>query len=269
MSEEKICFVISPIGQEQSETRKRSDQIFKYVIHPVTAQHGYKAIRADHISNPGVITTQIVEKILNSPLVVADLTDHNPNVLYELALRHAIRKPVVQMIQAGQSLPFDIAAQRTIQVDHKDLDSISSAKEELSRQIIAVEKDPTQVDSPVSLALDLNVLKRSSKPIDSALLEMVSMLQEIKLELRHLTQIVPRKPLIAGRFLQSRILQQDSSSESMSEQERLLKIATLEEHINQLKKDIETKTFKLWKTARKGETGDNETQSDEGEKEGC
>lgn len=186
MSKEKICFVIAPIGSEASEIRKRSDQVFKHVIEPIAAKHGYKAIRADQMSQPGSITTQIVEQILNASLVVADLTGHNANVLYELAIRHVVRKPVVQLIQKEEGLPFDVAAQRTIQIDHKDLDSVEAAKLELSKQITSVEKDPTQVDSPISVAVDLSALRSSTKPVDSTLLEIVSLLRDIRAEQQQL-----------------------------------------------------------------------------------
>lgn len=90
MTEEKKCFVVSPIGQLGSEIRKRSDQIFKYVIAPCVNTFKYKPVRADDISEPGIITNQIIQYIIDSPLVVADLTSYNPKVFYELAIRHAI-----------------------------------------------------------------------------------------------------------------------------------------------------------------------------------
>ena len=192
MSKEKICFVIAPIGADGSDIRKRSDQIFKHVIDPTATQHGYKSVRADQLSLPGSITTQIVEQIVNASLVVADLTGHNANVLYELAIRHVVRKPVVQIIQKNEGLPFDVAAQRTIQIDHRDLDSVEAAKVELSRQITSVEKDPTQVDSPISVAMDLGVLRSSTKPVDSTLVEIVSLLQEIKSEQQRVRSVVGR-----------------------------------------------------------------------------
>ena len=186
MSKEKICFVIAPIGSEASEIRKRSDQVFKHVIEPIAAQHGYKAIMAHQMSQPGSITTQIVDQILTAALVVADLTGHNANVLYELAIRHVVRKPVVQLIQKEEGLPFDVAAQRTIQIDHRDLDSVEAAKQELSKQITSVEKDPTQVDSPISVAIDISALRSSAKPVDSTLVEIVSLLREIRTEQKQL-----------------------------------------------------------------------------------
>jgi hypothetical protein len=88
---DKTAFIIAPIGDEKSETRKRSDQILKYIIEPVVSDLGFEPVRADKIAKPGMITTQIIEHIISDALVIADLTDHNPNVMYELALRHAIK----------------------------------------------------------------------------------------------------------------------------------------------------------------------------------
>jgi hypothetical protein len=137
MAERPICFVISPIGKEGSEARGRADKVLKHVITPVADECGYEAIRADKISEPGMITTQVINHILNDPLVVADLTGHNANVFYELAVRHATRKPYLQIIQKGEPIPSDVAGMRTIDLDHTDLESVAIAKEEIERQIIS------------------------------------------------------------------------------------------------------------------------------------
>ena len=87
------CFVISPIGEDASDTRKRSDQILDHVFRPAAKQAGYEdAVRADEIDRPGIITSQIIEKLVLSPVVLADLTERNANVFYELSLRHALRE---------------------------------------------------------------------------------------------------------------------------------------------------------------------------------
>ena len=133
MGQKKECFVICPIGEEESQTRKRSNQLLRHLFEPVTNKCGYQVTRADKISQPGIITRQIIERIIESPLVIADLTDHNPNVLYEVALRHVIREPLVQVIQKGQLLPFDIAATRVIHVDYPDPDSMEEAKNRIGK----------------------------------------------------------------------------------------------------------------------------------------
>jgi len=88
----KTCLVLAPIGSDGSDIRRRSDDVLKFIIKPVTVDCGYKAIRADEISEPGIITHQIIQHILEDDLVIADLTDGNPNVFYELALRVVIQK---------------------------------------------------------------------------------------------------------------------------------------------------------------------------------
>ena len=164
MLEPKTCFVIAPIGEPNSDTRKRSDQVLRHVIKPAVSQVGYEPIRADHIDKPGLITNQVIQHIVSDPLVVADLTEHNPNVFYELAVRHTLRLPLVQIIGVKDSIPFDVASARTIQVDHNDLDSVNTAIGEIVRQIRALEADPSGFDTPISAALDLLIPRPSPKP---------------------------------------------------------------------------------------------------------
>ncbi len=181
MSDRKRCFVIAPIGDEGSETRERSDQILKYVITPVAEECGYETpIRADQISEPGIITSQVIERIMEDELVIADLTGHNPNVFYELALRHAIGKPVVQMIANDEKIPFDLITQRTIHLDHHDLPSVESAKTELIKQIRAVETDPSKVDTPLSNAMQIAALRTSDNPLEKSNAEIIEMLLDIR-----------------------------------------------------------------------------------------
>jgi hypothetical protein len=61
------------------------------IVAPAAEACGYDTIRADQIAKPGIITSQVIQHLLDDPLVVADLTGWNPNVFYELAIRHAIR----------------------------------------------------------------------------------------------------------------------------------------------------------------------------------
>lgn len=176
----KICFVIAPIGEESSPERKRSDQILEHIIDPVAVSCGYTTLRADKISEPGIITTQVIQHIIDDPLVVADLTGRNPNVFYELALRHALKKPTVQLISDAESIPFDVAAARTIRLDHTDLDSVAACRAELAKQIKATEENPSLVDNPISQAVELKSLKQSGDPIEKSNAEIISMLRDVR-----------------------------------------------------------------------------------------
>ena len=159
----KTCFVIAPIGEQDSDTRKRADQVLQYIIRPAVESCGYKAVRADEIPKPGIITSQIIQLVADAPLVVADLTERNPNVFYELAIRHMTRKPLVQIISEDEKLPFDIASMRTIWVDHQDLDSVENAKIEITRQIKSLEADSSSLENPISVAVDIPLLRQKEK----------------------------------------------------------------------------------------------------------
>ncbi|MGR3309481.1 MAG: hypothetical protein ACUZ77_01795 [Candidatus Brocadiales bacterium] len=151
-----------------------------HIITPAAKECGYETIRADKISEPGMITSQVIQHLVDDPLVIADLTGRNPNVFYELAVRHAVKKPCIQVIQMGEPIPFDVAQSRAIQVDHQDLDSAARCREELVKQIHSVEKDPTDVDTPISVAIDLQSLRQSENPLEKSSAEIISMLQDLR-----------------------------------------------------------------------------------------
>jgi hypothetical protein len=155
------CFIICPLGDIDSDTRKRSDTILKHIFQPVLDANHYKAIRADQVPKVGIITSQIINLIIESELVIADLTDSNPNVFYELAIRHVIKKPYIQVITKGQKIPFDLSAIRTIEFDLTDLDNVEYAKNELKKQILEIRKGHVP-DSPVSVASSARILQSDS-----------------------------------------------------------------------------------------------------------
>jgi hypothetical protein len=152
---QSICFYITPIGGEDSEQRKHSDFFMEYVIAPALKEFNLKLIRADQIGKPGMIGKQVLEHILNARLVIADLSFHNPNVFYELCLRHATRQPTVQVIRASENIPFDIDQYRTVKIDTSDvyglLPKLQTYISEIANQVRMALKDPDSVDSPVSI----------------------------------------------------------------------------------------------------------------------
>lgn len=147
----KTCFIISPIGEEDSETRRKANQVLKFIISPVFEETDYEIIRADNIEKTGIITNQIIMHVLNADIVIADLSNKNPNVFYELALRHAARKPLIQIISKGEKIPFDVSAMRTIMYT-LDLEGAERAKDEITAFLRSMPKH--QIESPVSIAVD-------------------------------------------------------------------------------------------------------------------
>lgn len=132
------CFFIAPIGEDDSEIRKRSDEIRDWVVKPAArAAADLRTVRADDVGEPGQITAQAVQHCLKAKAAVADLTEGNPNVYYELSVRHGAQLPVVLIAEVGTKLPFDISQSRVIFFDHASLSSAGKAKEELQTQIEA------------------------------------------------------------------------------------------------------------------------------------
>jgi hypothetical protein len=149
------CFYITPIGETESDTRKHSNLFLENIVGPAIETIGLSVVRADQIDKPGVISRQTIEYILRSRLVVADLSFSNANVFYELALRHAARLPVVQIIQHGDPIPFDINQMRTIIIDNRDiytlLPNVELYKSEIASQARRALEAGTEVDTPVSI----------------------------------------------------------------------------------------------------------------------
>jgi hypothetical protein len=112
---------MSPIGEDTSEQRQHSDLFLNHLVEPALQEFGLKVVRADLIGESGMITSQILEHILKAKLVIADLSFQNPNVFYELAIRHACRLPIVQIIRKSDKIPFDVDQVRTIQIDNSGI----------------------------------------------------------------------------------------------------------------------------------------------------
>lgn len=129
------CFVISPIGEEGSEIRKRADQVYKYIISPVCEECGFEAIRVDKVNQSDSITQTIIDYIKESELVVADITGHNPNAFYEMGYRASIGKPMIHLKEKSEKIPFDIAGIRAFDYELSDLDSVAEVKARLTKTI--------------------------------------------------------------------------------------------------------------------------------------
>lgn len=152
---EAVCFYVTPIGEEGSEHRKHADLFLGSIVEPALEQSQLKLVRADGIDKPGTITKQIIEYLIKSRLVIVDLSFHNPNVFYELAIRHAARLPVVQIIRAADRIPFDVSQSRTIRIDTTDIYSLVPRleiyKSEIANQVRRALEDPDAVDNPISI----------------------------------------------------------------------------------------------------------------------
>lgn len=154
----KTCFLITPLGDEDSKIRRDTSGLIDSIISPVLEDLDIILSVAHKISIPGSITHQIIEHLLEDDLVIANLTGLNPNVMYELAIRHAKRLPVVSIAEIGTKLPFDLAEERTIFYKN-DMAGIISLKDNLKESIVTALK--VIPDNPIYRVINSTLIKES------------------------------------------------------------------------------------------------------------
>lgn len=154
---DRTCFYITPIGSEGSEQRMHADLFMGSIVEPALNELGFKIVRSDTINTAGMITSQIIEHLVKAKLVVADLSYHNPNVFYELSLRHSLGKPIIHLIRSADTIPFDIHSFRTIRIDDSSIYSfvpqIESYKAAVSAQARQLLDSTDPVDNPITAFL--------------------------------------------------------------------------------------------------------------------
>jgi nucleoside 2-deoxyribosyltransferase len=148
----KSCFMITPIGQAGSQIRRHADWVFKFAVEPVAKEMGYVATRADLIADPLMINDSVFQAIMEADVCIADLSFLNPNVFYELGVRHALVKPVIHIAHEETALPFDNAGYRTIMFDLGEHGSMVLLREAISNQIATIEQDGFKLSNPLTHA---------------------------------------------------------------------------------------------------------------------
>jgi tetratricopeptide (TPR) repeat protein len=146
------CFVIMPILREGTPEHVHFRNLYDVAIKPTLTAMGYEVKRADEVQDGGSITKDIVLRLAEADLVVADLTDLNPNVFYELGVRHVFRRSGTVIIaddSRTKSVPFDLNVYRVLWY-RGDLSSL----DELRRELEAFAKQQAQahvdhIDNPV------------------------------------------------------------------------------------------------------------------------
>lgn len=130
-----------PYGRTKDE-QKWFRGWFEVVVEPAVNESGYEPVLAATQERPNAINDEIRAHLALDPMVVVDLggaspdEPPNPNVMYELGIRHAFGLPMVIMAWEGQSLPFDIANQRAI-VGGRDLVDLGQTRKKLKTFIKA------------------------------------------------------------------------------------------------------------------------------------
>lgn len=179
----KTCFVIMPIGADDIYRiyLNRYETVIKPAVEGVLndGRRAFDAIRADFISSTGSINRTVLRHLYQADVVIADLTDLNPNVFYELGVRHALRHGTILVALKGSRPPFDVGDLRLIQYEDK-LGGERTTIPEIQRMLRAL-SDSKPDDSPVFQAVP--ELGSAARPTAEAEARISALEAEIK-ELR-------------------------------------------------------------------------------------
>jgi hypothetical protein len=127
---EQYAFVIMQVGAKGTPDRKRADDIFNFVISPVLLEVNLEPYRSDLDPTPGQINTQMLRRLVEARIVIADLTGRNPNVFYEFGIVHSFARPVIALVDSASSLPFDAHDERVIELgEHAEVLGVGQAEE--------------------------------------------------------------------------------------------------------------------------------------------
>jgi hypothetical protein len=132
------CFVVMPFAEPLGT-------YYASVYEPAIKKAGLTPVRADNeIYGTGKIIDQIWSAISSAKVLLAELTKRNPNVLYELGLAHALRKPVVLVSSNEEDVPFDVKHVRVIYYDVNDPFWGSKLIDKVAENILSALKNPNE-----------------------------------------------------------------------------------------------------------------------------
>jgi tetratricopeptide (TPR) repeat protein len=149
-----LCFVLMPFGKKMDSAGRVTnfDSVYAKIIAPAVERAGLEPIRADEEKIGGTIHKPMFERLMLCHYAVADITGANPNVFYELGIRHAMRpRSTVIVFGEGTVLPFDIALVRGIAYKTDGAGEPVDAEATLdliAKQLIAARGNPHD-DSPI------------------------------------------------------------------------------------------------------------------------
>lgn len=160
--DKKCCFVIMPFGKrlDNANIEVNFDEVYEKFIKPTVEGAGLNCIRCDKVDEAGNIHKRMFQLIWRADVVIADVSIPNPNVFYELGIRHALRKAVTIIIRnKNATLPFNIANMNAVEYHFADGKGDNEALTRIQKAIsIGIEEGGS--DSDVNEILDLKISDR-------------------------------------------------------------------------------------------------------------
>lgn len=197
------CFVIMPFGNPKDDPQqaRKLELIYSQWIKPTIESIKCPALvneriechRADKTNIPEEIITHIIENLVTSDFVIADLSGRSPNVFYELGVRHAVNNNTILIAESLDDIPFDLRGLRTI-IYQYDPEHMLELKASLEQAINELLSKPDQIDNPVRRFLYNRevekLIKQPTPPGYDVFKNVISEMQSLKREFRnHLNEV--------------------------------------------------------------------------------
>jgi O-acetyl-ADP-ribose deacetylase (regulator of RNase III) len=133
-----MCFVIMPFGQKVDIAGQviEFDSIYERLIKPAVQEAEFNPVRCDEVEEAGFIHRKMLEHIWAADVAVVDISALNPNVFYELGVRHTLHDAVTVLLRRkGTEVPFNIANLNVIEYDETDPDELLDVQSKIVRFI--------------------------------------------------------------------------------------------------------------------------------------
>lgn len=141
--ENKDCFVIMPISDVDGYESGHFDRVYQDIIKPALLETGFSPRRADEEKQANLIQLDILNKLIEAPIAICDLSTRNPNVMFELGIRQAFDKPVVLIQEKGTQKIFDISPLRYLEYPKEmRYHEVICVQKELREMVLATAKAP-------------------------------------------------------------------------------------------------------------------------------
>ena len=151
MNDKKKCFVIMPFSKAYSLAKEQWTEIFEYKIKLAVEESGFGYKCERYELRRANITKAILNELNNAHVVIADLTGKNPNVLWELGVRHTLSKRTILIAQDKKFLPSDLKDYPIVVYKYKQTPAeVDKFKREVKDKLEDIEREPENPDSPVA-----------------------------------------------------------------------------------------------------------------------
>ncbi len=143
-----------PFSTTKSCNEQKWTEIFEYIIKPTIEESGLGYVCERSVAGRQNTIKGILESLNQANIVIADLTDNNPNVFYELGIRHTLANRTILIAQREEHVPFDLRPYPVAFYSESPA-KIAEFKKDIKKKLADIETNPERADNPVADFLQL------------------------------------------------------------------------------------------------------------------